>query len=114
MTAQEVGQRIASLKGDLEEIEGQLAKADASDENLKDLKSAVDSIRLSVWAVLTAAQADDQAAAQEVIARFRVRRATELGRNVLVDLQNNAISADAPEIGNFTATMDQVLTQLRA
>ncbi len=114
MTSGDVGSRIASLKSDLGAIEAELTRADASEESLKDLKSTVDSIRLSVWAVLTAAQADDQDAARKVIARFRVRRATELARNVLLDVGNESLPPDAPEVHTFTATMDQVLGQLKA
>ena len=51
--------RIRNLKGDLESIEAELAKGEAPPETLQDFKSAVDSVRLSVWAVLTAAQSTD-------------------------------------------------------
>jgi len=112
--SEDVRGRIASLKKDLEAIEAEFTKSDADQEDLKDLKAAVDNIRLSVWAVLTAAQANDRSAARQVIARFRVRRATELARAVLLDVREDALPKDAPELGTFTGTMDRVVTQLKS
>jgi hypothetical protein len=106
--------RIASLKSDLEDIEAAFEQSSADEASLKELKSTVDNIRLSVWAVLTATQANDKTAARQVVARFRIRRATELARNVLLDVRNEALPIDAPELSTFTTTMDRVVTQLKA
>lgn len=114
MTSHDVSARIASLKSDLEAIEAEFGRSSADQAALQELKSTVDNIRLSVWAVLTAAQADDKTAARQVVAKFRIRRATELARNVLLDVRNEALPTNAPELGTFTATMDRVVTQLKA
>ncbi len=114
VTSDDISARIASLKRDLEAIEVEFGRSSADQAALKELKSTVDNIRLSVWAVLTAAQANDKTAARQVVARFRIRRATELARNVLLDVRNEALPIDAPELATFTATMDRVVTQLKA
>ena len=112
--SENVSARIASLKRDLEAIEAEFTKSTAGLEDLKDIKSAIDNIRLSVWALLTAAQANDRSAARQVVARFRVRRATELARNVLIDIREDALPSNAPELGVFTATLDGVVGQLKS
>jgi len=106
--------RIASLKSDLEDIEAAFEQSSADEASLKELKSTVDNIRLTVWAVLTAAQADDKTAANQVVARFRARRATELLWNVLRDVRSEALPIDSPELGTFRETIGGVVTRLEA
>jgi len=114
VTNDDMSARIASLKRDLEAIETEFGRSSADQVALKELKSTVDNIRLTVWAVLTAAQADDQTAANQVVARFRARRATELLWNVLRDVRNKALPIDSPELTTFTETIDKVVRQLKA
>lgn len=99
--------RIRNLKGDLESIEAELAKGEAPPETLQDFKSAVDSIRLSVWAVLTAAQSTDYQQAKQVVARFRARRLAELCRNVLEDISKENIPADSPDLEGLELVLRQ-------
>lgn len=99
--------RIRNLKGDLESIEAELAKGEAAPETLQDFKSAVDSVRLSVWAVLTAAQSTDYQQAKIVVARFRTRRLAELCRNVLEDISKENIPADSPELEELEGVLSQ-------
>lgn len=63
VTRDDISARIASLKRDLEAIEAEFNRSSADQAALKELKSTVDNIRLSGWAVLTAAQANDKTAA---------------------------------------------------
>jgi hypothetical protein len=114
VTNDDMSARIASLKRDLEAIETEFGRSSADQGALKELKSTVDNIRLTVWAVLTAAQADDQTAANQVVARFRARRATELLWNVLRDVRTEALPIDSPELTTFTETVDKVVSQLEA
>jgi len=100
--------RIRNLKGDIESIEAELAKGETSAETLQDFKSTVDSVRLSVWAVLTAAQSTDYQQAKQVVARFRARRLAELCRNVLEDISKENIPADSPDLEDLEVVLRQV------
>ena len=80
MDALRLSDQVDKLMGTLETIEGRLAGGEVPREGLEDLKRAVDNIRHTVWALLSAAESSDDY--EVVIARFRLNRTAELCQQV--------------------------------
>jgi hypothetical protein len=78
-----------------------------------ELRASGDDFRLRVWGLLSAASADDVQSFQE---RFRVRRATELGRSLDADLRGRLMSArheELPELGTAAVHLAESIEQAR-
>jgi hypothetical protein len=86
-----LSQRLSLVKQALAEVEDELVEADACPDGLEDFKSALDHIRLSAWAVLTAVEAKNfQHSA--VLARFRLARLTEMCRSIRSDIAGGLLN----------------------
>lgn len=112
-----LGQRLFEVKSALEELEKELAEGSMTPEDLEDFKGAVDHVRLSVWALMTAGWSDeykglDSPRAKQVIARFRLQRADDICRSALADLEAGAIPLDSAELGQFRATVSAIAARL--
>ncbi|HXI19522.1 MAG TPA: hypothetical protein VNH46_00470, partial [Gemmatimonadales bacterium] len=70
--------------GQLNTVDAQLAKSGGAPEGLEDLKVAVDSLRTSVWAVLSASRTSNYDA---FISRFRLRRGIDTLRSIMAGLE---------------------------
>jgi len=84
---------VKELTGQLELISGH------PPEGLQDLKSAVDDVRLRLWAVLMEATS---AGERDFGERFRLRRATEILQGILGDAEARRLkltSKEAAELG---------------
>ena len=74
-------------------------------EGLQDFKSAVDDIRLRVWAIMTASNMEHP---QGVLDRFRIRRAQEICQSIARDLEIGALHAGHRELDDLKQTIDAV------
>lgn len=86
---------IATMRATVQSIEAKLRQGDLPEEGLTDLKHAIDDTRLRLWAVITAQSASEP---DGVLLRFRLRRAAEICRSVVADL-------DAGTLGNHQREM---------
>ena len=85
---------IGRMRGIMEQLERRLSTGEVAQEKLADFKSAVDEIRLRVWALLAAAGSEDPRDAAE---RFRLRRVAEICRGVSQELLAGRLSSGYPE-----------------
>jgi hypothetical protein len=69
---------------------------------LRDLGLAVDNVRKSVWATLSAEYADDY---PSFLAKIRVRRANEICQDVLSDLYAETFAPNTSGLEVFRATL---------
>jgi hypothetical protein len=76
-------------------MEHKLRRGDLAEEGLADLKSAIDDARLRLWAVISAKTA---AAPDELLLGFRLRRATEICREVVAALEAGTLGAHQKEL----------------
>ncbi|HEX2249235.1 MAG TPA: hypothetical protein VHH32_02750 [Gemmatimonadales bacterium] len=74
MTDRPLTQQLVTLRGLLDEFDGRLARAPAAPEGLEDLKRSVDTLRTSMWAILSAGRGP---AASVRVERLKLRRAIE-------------------------------------
>jgi hypothetical protein len=86
---------IATMRATVQAIESKLRHGDLPDEGLADLKHAIDDARLRLWAVITAASSSEP---EGVLLRFRLRRAAEICRSVVADLDGDTLGAHQKEL----------------
>ena len=89
-----LSQQVTTIRSMLDNLDAQLSKADAPPEGLEDLKSTVDNLRTNVWAILSASKSANY---QALVERFRLRRAIEVTRNQLSDIETGKITIVQPE-----------------
>ncbi len=112
-----LAERLTEIKSALEDIERELEAGSIGRDGLEDFKAAVDHIRLSVWAMLTAAQSDDpdgpaRIDTKQFVARFRLTRADEICRRVLADIAAGLIRAGSPDLNGLHATLRETTEQV--
>ncbi len=114
MTAR-LGARLYEVTVALEEIERELVAGGLAREGLEHFKMAVDHVRLSVWALLSAGQLDgasDPSETERVIARYRLNRVEGICRKILMDIENGVILHDSHELEQFRSTVQDTIEQV--
>jgi hypothetical protein len=117
VTDESAAGRLYEIKIALEDLERELAQREVAWQALRDFKIAVDHVRLSVWAMLTAERpasggvTPDEASV--TVARFRLARATELLGHVRADMEARIIAADTPEVLPFRTAVEATVSQLK-
>lgn len=105
MTQENLAQQIAQLRAQLTAVDGQLAKSGGSVDGLEDLKEAVDNLRTSVWAVLSASRSANYPG---FIARFRARRGIDILKAIAHDIETEGKLALHPEHVEMQVLMKQL------
>lgn len=100
-----LGQQIDQLRKQLSTVDAQLAKGSTAGEGLEDLKGAVDNLRTSVWAVLSASRSSNYPG---FISRFRLRRSIDILRTIVADLDHDAERVLHPEHSEMQILMQQI------
>ena len=77
---------------------------------LEKFKDALDSARLSIWAILTAGKPAEY---PSVLLRIRLQRAVEMCENIRSDI-NNGTPAGPAELRRFCTTLKTTLKQVEA
>ncbi|HXG45672.1 MAG TPA: hypothetical protein VNJ71_13050 [Gemmatimonadales bacterium] len=94
MTDKPLQQQVTELRSMLTAIDAQLGKTATPPEGLEELKRAVDTLRTNVWAILSAARSKDY---QVFIERFKLRRAIDITRGLLSDIESGVTRQVLPE-----------------
>jgi hypothetical protein len=105
MTDPALVSQIAQLRSQLTLVDAQLAKSEGAPEGLEDLKTAVDNVRTSVWAVLSASRSHNYPG---FIARFRLRRCIDILKAVQADLDSDAGKTIHPEHSEMQILLQQI------
>lgn len=111
MSTESFIEQVRKLKASLEELEKRLAGADVPLAVLEDFKMAVDHIRMTVWALLSAEKTDLYEAAASV-ARFRLKRTVEMSRSILLDINAGNLTIDMAELQQFHAFLKDTLERI--
>ena len=101
--------QISSIRQTLQAIEGQILDGKVPAEGLEDFKSAVDDIRLRVWAIMSAGNLADGPGA---LKRFRLRRLMELMNQVTEDLTTGSTAVRRPELEQARGAAQRFLNQI--
>lgn len=86
---------LADVRAKIRDVDWILTSGRLPPHGILDLKSAVDDLRNRIWALVTAAGAEDPA---KVLARFRARRAADMMRATLQDLLAGHIGLERAEM----------------
>jgi hypothetical protein len=105
MTTDSLAQQIAQLRSQLTAVDAQLARGSSVPAGLEDLKEAVDNMRTNVWAVLSASRSKEY---PEFIARFRLRRAIDILKQIAQDIDSGARRGALPEFAELQIQMQRV------
>jgi hypothetical protein len=106
MTDETLQQQVGQLRQMLNAIDSQLARTgSAPQEGLEDLKRAVDTLRTNVWAILSAARSKDY---QVFIERFKLRRAIDITKGILADIDSGTSTHLLPEHSELQIMLKQL------
>lgn len=108
MSGEQLTEQLEKLKSSLHDMEKILTTGTVPVLVLEDFKIAVDHIRMNVWAVLSN-PSQDQYEVAETIVRFRLKRAVEMLRQIIMDVDSSEITLDMPELLQFHAALKDAL-----
>ncbi len=100
---------VHSMRLSLQTIESQIGSGTLTPPGLDDLKSAIDDVRLRLWAIKSAQNMTDGAAA---LKRFRMRRAVEILDTVAEDLKDPQLVLKANEMTLLRGAAERFTSQL--
>lgn len=99
--------KVNSIRLTLQAVEAQVASSPMQSDGLEELKSAVDEIRLRIWAIMAAsAEGSDGLALQ----RFRLRRAISFCDSLAKDFEEGAMSGRHRECALLLASLARLTT----
>jgi hypothetical protein len=100
-----------TIRATVQAIENKLHRGDLPEEGLADFKAAIDDARLRLWAVIGAVSSSEPEA---LLLRFRLRRASEICRNVIADLDAGTLGAHQRELLELRETAREMVGRLDA
>jgi hypothetical protein len=98
MAPDQLAAQLASIRDTLNALEAQLLHIRIPPEGIEDFKAAVDSIRTSTWALLSASRSTR---GDEFVQRFVLRRTCDMCRRVLADLEAGRFRTKPAELGEL-------------
>jgi hypothetical protein len=105
MSSDELRETIEELRNAIGIIEQGMESDEPPEEGMRDLGLAVDNVRKSVWATLSAEYSDDY---PSFLAKMRVRRANEICQDVLSDLYAETFAPNTAGLEVFQATLKEL------
>ncbi len=102
--------QVNSIRLTLQAVEAQVGNGKIQKGALDDLKSAVDEIRLRIWAIMSAAAEGSDGLALQ---RFRLRRAIEFCDSLNQEFEGGSMSAKHRECVNLASVLGKLTTSLK-
>jgi hypothetical protein len=96
MSQPSLAAEVANLYATLQALESRVGSGEVASEGLAEFKSAVDDLRLRLWALMSAGTANDYRVFQE---RFRLRRTREICEGVAAELRAGTLGSRHEELG---------------
>jgi hypothetical protein len=97
--------QVNSIRLTLQAVEAQVGTGRLQRSALEDLKSAVDEIRLRIWAIMAAAAEGSDGLALQ---RFRLRRAIEFCDNLSKEFEDGTMSTNHKECDILLAVLGRL------
>lgn len=117
--ARSISERLLASTSELQELEQLVRSGDFSPRVLSEFRSAVDNVRQTAWAVQNwiglKEQKRDPYTVLSVLSEERVRRATQIARDLTVDLQSLEVGLETQGLSDLLRAVDSlrdVLTRL--
>ena len=100
-----------TIRATVQAIEDRLRRGDLPEEGLADFKAAIDDARLRLWAVTSVEGSSEP---QALLLRFRLRRASEICRSVIADLDARTLGQHQRELLELRETARDMVSRLDA
>jgi hypothetical protein len=100
-----------TIRATVQAIEDKLRRGSVPEEGLDDFKAAIDDARLRLWAVIAAVGSSEPEA---LLLRFRLRRASEICRSVIADLDAGTLGQHQRELLELRDTARAMVDRLDA
>lgn len=101
--------RLEDIRAVVQSIDERLANANIPSDDIEQLKTEVDELRLRMWASMSAASSGDPGA----LGRFRLRRAAQMCQAIGRELEDGTLPADLAEVGALVASAERIVTAHR-
>ena len=111
-SGQDLVEQVNELGMALQGIERELGSGQVPVAVLEDFRTAVDHTRMTLWAVITAADAGELSVITAAIVRYRLGRIIEMCRRSVADLDSGALTLQTPELPVFKAMLEQALARI--
>ncbi len=113
MADEKLVEQVKELAHALHGIERELASGNVPAHVLDEFKRAVDHARMTLWAVITTAQAEQQEVVAAATVRYRLGRTVQLCRQTIEDIRSGRITTATPELPIYQATLEETLEHVR-
>ena len=109
---QELAAQVNELGMALQGIERELGSGEVPVSVLEDFRTAIDHTRMTLWAVITAADAGELSVITAAIVRYRLGRIIEMCRRSMADMDSGALTSKTPELPVLRAILEQTLARI--
>jgi len=106
---QALGDRISKITDELEQIEKDLHSCAVSAPLLDDLKSAVDHLRTTLFAIMSG---DSSESANATIVKLRLKRAIQISQQIRLDIDATEITVDIPDVPLLRDSFEQTVSRI--
>ncbi len=111
-SATAITQRLQAATAELQELERLVVSGDFSPRVLSEFRSSVDSVRLTAWTVQQwiglQEQSRDPYAVMSALSAARVARATQMNKDLAMDLQSLEVSFDTEGLAELFGSVDSL------
>lgn len=111
MTRTAPAETTRTIRATVQAIEDKLRHGSVPEEGLDDFKAAIDDARLRLWAVIAAVGSSEP---EGLLLRFRLRRAAEICRSVIADLDAGTLGQHQRELLELRDTARAMVDRLDA
>lgn len=111
MSRDELAREVEKLKNGVQAIENCLIEGNVPTAVLEHFKMAVDHTRMTVWSILYAMDTNEAEVAAATV-RFRLRRTIEMCRQIIGDIDSNALKPETPELPLLRTTLGETLNRI--
>ena len=112
-----VSERLQAATEELQELEKLVISGDSSPRVLSDFRGAVDSIRQTAWAVQQwielRNQDRDPYSVLGMLAEERVRRATQINRDLAIDVESHEVGYDTEGLATLFRAVESLHDRLK-
>jgi hypothetical protein len=112
-----VSERLQAATEELQELEKLVISGDSSPRVLSDFRGAVDSIRQTAWAVQQwielRNQDRDPYSVLGILAEERVRRATQINRDLTIDLESLEVGYETEGLAKLFRAVESLHDRLK-
>ena len=113
VTDEPLAQQLIALRALLGEVEARLARAPVTPAGLEDLKASVDTLRTTIWAIISAGHGKRS---DMLVERFKARRAIDTLQSLSSTLAAGGATTSLPdyaELGRVARTLADRIDSLR-